>query len=71
MGNHDEMMLHTLKYEDEVQAERWSRNRNEPTLEGFNKLSKGEQDEILDYLEELPYFKIIDNKYLFISLGKG
>lgn len=69
MGNHDEMMLHTLKYGDEVQAERWSRNSNEPTLEGFNKLSKDEQDEILDYLEELPYFKIIDNKYLLVHGG--
>lgn len=69
MGNHDEMMLHTLKYKDEVQAERWSRNRNEPTLEGFNKLSKDEQDKILDYLEELPYYKIVDNKYLLVHGG--
>lgn len=69
MGNHDEMMLHTLKYKDEVQAERWSRNRNEPSLEGFNKLSKNEQDEILNYLKELPYYEIIDNKYLLVHAG--
>ena len=69
MGNHDEMMLHSLKYKDEVQAERWGRNKNEPTLEGFNKLSKVEQGEILDYLDGLPYYKIIDNKYLLVHAG--
>ena len=69
MGNHDEMMLHTLKYEDEVQAERWGRNKNKPTLNGFNILSKDEQDEILDYLDGLPYYKIIDNKFLLVHAG--
>ena len=69
MGNHDEMMLHTLKYKDEVQTERWGRNKNEPTLEGFHKLSKDEQGDILDYLDELPYFKIIDDKFLLVHGG--
>lgn len=69
IGNHDEMMLYTLKHKDEIQAERWGRNRNEPTLEGFDKLSKDKQDEILNYLDGLPYYKIIDDKYLLVHAG--
>lgn len=69
MGNHDEMMLYSLKYKDEVQMERWSRNRCEPTVLGFNKRTKEEQDRILSYIEGLPYYKIIDNKFLLVHAG--
>lgn len=69
MGNHDEMMLHSLKYKDEVQIERWGRNKCEPTIEGFNRRSKEEQEKILNYIESLPYYKIIDNKYILIHAG--
>lgn len=69
MGNHDEMMLHSLKYEDEVQIERWGRNGCETTIKGFNERSKKQQKAILSYIEKLPYYKIIDNKYLLIHAG--
>lgn len=69
MGNHDEMMLHSLKYEDEIQMERWNRNSNQSTLEGFNKRTQSEQRNILEFIENLPYFKIVDNKYLCVHAG--
>lgn len=69
MGNHDEMMLYALKYKDEKQIERWGRNGCEPTIEGFSKRTLEEQEKILSYIEGLPYFKIIDNKYLLIHAG--
>lgn len=69
MGNHDEMMLHSLKYKDEVQIERWNRNGNQTTLDGFNLRSLKEQKKILEYIEGLPYFKIINNKFLLIHAG--
>lgn len=69
MGNHDEMMLHSLRYKDEVVIERWGRNGCEPTIEGFFKRTSEEQEKILDYIENLPYYKIIDNKYLLVHGG--
>lgn len=69
MGNHDEMMLYALKYKDEKQIERWGRNGCEPTIEGFNKRTLEEQEKILSYIENLPYFKIIDNKFLLVHAG--
>ena len=69
MGNHDEMMLYTLKYKDEKQTERWSRNGCEPTIKGFDKRTLEEQEKILSYIENLPYFKIIDNKFLLVHGG--
>lgn len=69
MGNHDEMMLYSLKYKDEVQTERWGRNGCEPTIEGFNKRSLEQQNRILNYLESLTYYKIIDNKFLLVHGG--
>lgn len=69
MGNHDEMMLYSLKYKDEVQIERWSRNGCHPTIEGFNKRNEEEKEKILNYIESLPYYKILDNKYLLIHAG--
>lgn len=69
MGNHDEMMLYSLRYKDEKQIERWARNGNEPTIKGFLERSLVEQEKILSFIEGLPYFKIIDNKYLLIHAG--
>lgn len=69
MGNHDEMMLYALKYKDEKQIERWGRNGCEPTIEGFHKRTPEEQERILSYIEGLPYFKIIDDKYLLVHAG--
>ena len=69
MGNHDEMMLYALKYNDEVQFERWTRNGYEPTLEGFKKRTIKEQNNILSYLDKLPYFKFIEDKYLLVHAG--
>ncbi|MDR7857781.1 metallophosphoesterase family protein [Tissierella sp.] len=69
MGNHDEMFLQSLKYEDEVQIERWGRNGCSPTIDGFFNRTVEEQDKILDYISELPYFKIIDGKYLLVHAG--
>lgn len=57
MGNHDEMMLYSLKYKDEKQIERWGRNGNEPTVKGFSERSLEKQEEILSFMEGLPYFK--------------
>lgn len=69
MGNHDEMMLYSLKYKDEVQIERWSRNGCAPTENGFHKRTSEAQDKILNYIENLPYYKLIDNKYLLVHAG--
>ncbi len=69
MGNHDEMMLYSLKYKDEVQIERWSRNGCIPTEVGFQKRSIEAQEKILNYIENLPYYKLIDNKYLLVHAG--
>lgn len=69
MGNHDEMMLHSLKYKDEVQIERWGRNGCQPTIRGFEKRDKKSQEKILSYIESLPYYKILDNKYLLVHAG--
>lgn len=69
IGNHDEMMLHSIKYEDEVQIERWGRNGSGPTIDGFFKKDLDEQEKILSYIDGLPYFKIIDNKYLLVHAG--
>ena len=69
MGNHDEMMLHSLKYKDEAQIERWGRNGCQPTIRGFEKRDKKSQEKILSYIENLPYYKIIDNKYLLVHAG--
>lgn len=69
MGNHDEMMLYSLKYKDEVQIERWSRNGCIPTEIGFQKRSIEAQEKILNYIENLPYYKIVDDKYLLVHAG--
>lgn len=69
MGNHDEMMLHSLKYKDDKQIERWGRNGCEPTKKGFEKRSKEQQEKILSYIEQFPYYKIIDDKYLLVHGG--
>lgn len=69
MGNHDEMMLHSLKYKNEIQIERWSRNGCQTTIEGFEKRDHTMQNKILEFVENLPYFKIIDDKYLLVHAG--
>lgn len=69
MGNHDEMMFQALKYGDETQKARWARNGCDTTLEGFNKLSEPEQKEVLNFLEELPYYRVIQDKYLLVHAG--
>ncbi len=69
MGNHDEMFLYSLKYEDEVQIERWGRNGCSPTIDGFFNRTIEEQDEILEYIDQLPYYKIVDGKYLLVHAG--
>ena len=69
MGNHDEMMLYSTRYKDEIVQERWTRNGCQPTIEGFQKRTEEEQNIILDYIESLPYFKIIDDKYLLVHAG--
>ncbi|WBW99128.1 metallophosphoesterase family protein [Oceanirhabdus sp. W0125-5] len=69
MGNHDRMMLYSLKNMDETEIRRWNRNGNETTLQGFNKLSKKEQGKILSFLESLEYYKIVDEKYFLVHAG--
>jgi len=68
-GNHDEMMVQYLKYKNEVEKERWFRNSCESTLEVFEKRSKEEQEAILDYLDSLPYYKIVEDKYFLVHAG--
>ncbi|WP_454054584.1 metallophosphoesterase family protein [Clostridium sp. Marseille-Q7071] len=69
MGNHDEMMLKSLRDNDEKEIIRWRRNGYETTLNGFNKLCEDEKKEILSYLDSLEYFKIIDDKYILVHAG--
>ncbi|MCM1988628.1 metallophosphoesterase family protein [Oceanirhabdus seepicola] len=69
MGNHDRMMLFALKNKNEDELRRWNRNGNNTTIEGFNKLSEKEQNELLNFLDSLEYYKIIDEKYLLVHAG--
>lgn len=69
MGNHDRMMLNSLKNMDEDELRRWNRNGNNTTLEGFNNLSENEQHKVLKFLDSLEYFKIIDDKYFLVHAG--
>jgi len=69
MGNHDRMMLKALRDMDEDEIRRWNKNANNITIEGFNKLSDEEKSEVLDFLDSLKYYKIIDKKYLLVHAG--
>lgn len=69
MGNHDRMMIKALRYKDDKELKRWSRNGYETTLEGLNNLSENKRNEILDFIDGLEYFKIIDNSYLLVHAG--
>lgn len=89
MGNHDYMAKECLKVlineEDylhpketdksfNIQYRRWKKNGCEVTIEEFFKQSKSQQQEIVEYLENTPYFKKIEvnhQKYLLVHAGLG
>lgn len=55
MGNHEYMMVEALRTKKtEVEILRWERNGCGPTREAFEKLSEDAQEELLDYLQQLP-----------------
>ena len=69
MGNHERMMLDALKLNDKYEMNHWDINGNDKTKDDFYKLNILEQNKILDYLNSLEYFKIINNKFLLVHAG--
>lgn len=60
LGNHEYMMVQNYSPEATiVEALRWSRNGNAPTIASFDSLHEDEQTEILDYLKELPSHVVV------------
>lgn len=74
MGNHELMMVESypfpkMKLLYSEKAKLWTRNGGETTYAEFSELSRNEQGEILDFLRNLPYHKIIqvnNQKYYLV-----
>ncbi len=57
LGNHELMMREYLSPDaTEKQINRWNKNRNLPTLRGFQALSQSEQKKILEFVGNRPNF---------------
>ena len=55
LGNHEKMMLDTLRSPDDDRLTRlWWNNGAAPTKKAFDELDKEKQEAILDFLSELP-----------------
>ena len=55
LGNHEYMMIHRLRYPGNWEYKRlWYRNGGSDTEAAFEKLTKDEQEEVLQYMEGLP-----------------
>lgn len=69
LGNHELMMLdaiasmHSLSYYDAYDALLWQSNNGGITLDKFNEESFDVQEEILEFIQNLKLFYIVDNKY--------
>ena len=55
LGNHEYMMIEALRTKcTDKEILRWERNGCEPTFRAFQQLSHGEQENLLDDLQQLP-----------------
>ena len=60
LGNHELMMIKAYRYPEEWDYMYiWRGNGCHPTIEEYEKLSKNEQEEVLQYMEKLPLQKEI------------
>lgn len=74
MGNHELMMVESYPFPkinltNTSKARLWARNGGDTTYDEFSVLSNIERNDILDYLRELPYNKIIqvnNRKYYLV-----
>lgn len=74
LGNHEHMMLNYLDKEYRIYSQfraidLWKRNYGMITLESFKKISKKEQNEILEFLKKLPInidIEVNDKKYKLV-----
>jgi len=78
MGNHEQMMVEALnerKFMDFLSddpMELWIYNGGDKTLDEFDKCSKVQQKEILEYVKKLPYLfklQVNDNNFLLVHAG--
>ena len=74
MGNHEKMMLDVITPEQSIYKKRmsnlWMQNGGFTTLSKFNELSKEEQDEIYDYVKNLPlYYWLKEENILILHAG--
>ena len=63
MGNHEKMMLDSFRDESSWGLHTksiWNNNGSSSTLKEFNKLTSEEQDTLLDKIEKLPYYDIVE-----------
>ena len=65
-GNHEDMMLRSIKYPEGRWYRIWSANRNKQTVTDYLSLSSSARYEIIDYLESCPVsldLKVEDHKF--------
>lgn len=76
-GNHEDMMCDYYQYANKnprsldtlYALDLWFLNGGEVTFNQFKNLSKEKQIEYLDYLSNLPLFKVYDNSTLLVHAG--
>lgn len=72
MGNHEKMFLDFMLSEDEANKHitygMWMNNGGYTTLSQYDKLGTNEQKSIVDYINNLPLYRIIDN-YILVHSG--
>lgn len=76
MGNHELMMLEALTLQDEEARqemfELWHYNGGGRTYSEFKALAEGEQQEMLDFLQKLPFYYVLkerSKKYFLVHAG--
>ena len=72
MGNHEKMFLDFVLAEDEMDKyfayHMWMNNGGHTTLAEYDTLNTYEQEKIINYLKNLPLYKVIDN-YILVHSG--
>lgn len=70
-GNHESMFLDYLNTpegaEKDIALQMWSRNGGLTTYEGYQKRSREQKERIKEFVEGLPYYKILGNVLLVHS----
>lgn len=72
MGNHEKMMLEGVKNRQDSIFMDWLYNGGETTLSQFSELTNEEQKKLMDKIQELEYYKILDingQKFLLCHAG--